>query len=273
MAVAILALGALLVQPASPARATTAAPQLSVEEITTRGGAVQKVLLLVPEAPRAVALVLPREHRTLHLARDGAVEGEAAAGFLARSRRLLAARGFAVALPTATTYPRTASLLDDELHVHGDPLADLAALAARLRQRLGVPVWLLAEHDSAATGVGAVLAAGDARPFEGLVIVGGQLGGDGKNGGVGTLNLTQISGPTLLVHHKEDDCPGASYSQAQGVFDALEQASPKDLIGVAGGRNRDGARTPPCNAFARHGFSGIEALVVDGIADWIKLLP
>jgi hypothetical protein len=215
-------------------------------------------------------LIVPREHRHLRIAPDGAVQGEAAAGFLVRSRLLLAARGLAVALPTATAYPRTASFLDDELRVHGNPVADLAAVAARLRQRLKVPVWLLAEHDGAEFAAGAVVTVGGSRDFDGLVIAGGLLTG---KGGLGQVAASKIGIPTLLVHHKEDACAGAGYGDAQALFDALEQAPQKDLLGVSGGRDRDGKRTAACSAFARHGFSGIETLVVDGIADWLALLP
>ena len=279
-AAAILALAALLVQTATPARAaspetpanTSAAPRpsLQVETIATRGGASQSVLLVQPAAPKAVLLVVPRDHRTLHLSADGAVQGEAAASFLVRSRLLFAARGLAVALPTATEYPRNAALLDDELRIHGNPVADLTALAERLRQRLKVPVWLAAEHNSAAFAAGAVVTVGASRDFDGLLLTGSVVGG---KEGLGSVDASKIGIPTLLVQHKEDACSGAGYGEAESLFDALAHAPRKDLIGVGGGRDRDGKRTNPCSPFARHGFSGIESLVVGGIADWLEKRP
>jgi len=274
-AAAILALAALLVQTPGAARAASPAPPtVQVEEITTRGGAAQRLLLVLPEAPRAIVLLVPRDHRYLTITPDGAVQGEAAAGFLVRSRLLLAARGLAVALPTATAYQRNVAYLDDEVRVHGNPLADLAAVAARLRQRLKVPVWLLAEHDSAEFAAGAVLAAGRGRDFDGLVIAGGLLSG---KGGLANAEASKIGIPTLLVQHKDDACAGAGYGDAQTLFDALAQAPRKDLLGVSGGRDRDSRRPGQpgagCSPFARHGFNGIETLVVGGIADWLEKTP
>lgn len=278
-AAAILALAALLVQTPGSAWAANptqraAQPAIQVEETTTRGGATQRLLLVLPAAPRAVVIIVPREHRYLTITPDGTVQGEAAAGFLVRSRLLLAARGLAVALPTATAYQRNASYLDDEVRVHGSPVADLAALAARLRQRLKVPVWLLAEHDSAEFAAGAVLTVGNSRDFDGLVIAGGLLNG---KGGLANAEASKIGIPTLLVQHKDDACAGAGFGEAQALFDALAQAPRKDLLGVSGGRDRDSRRAGQpgagCSPFARHGFNGIETLVVSGIADWLEKAP
>lgn len=282
-AAAILALAALLVQTPGSARAANPTqraaqpatqPAVQVEETTTRGGATQRLLLVLPAAPRAVVIIVPREHRYLTITPDGTVQGEAAAGFLVRSRLLLAARGLAVALPTATAYPRNTAYVDDEVRVHGNPVADMAALATRLRQRLKIPVWLLAEHDSAEFAAGAVVTVGRSRDFDGLVIAGGLLNG---KGGLANAEASKIGIPTLLVQHKDDACAGAGFGEAQALFDALEQAPRKDLLGVSGGRDRDSRRAGQpgagCSPFARHGFNGIETLVVGGIADWLENAP
>ena len=55
-------------------------------------------------------------------------------------------------------------------------------------------------------------------------------------------------------------------SGARQLFSALAGARPKKIQMFSGGSP---PRSEPCEAFAQHGYIGIEAPVMNGIADFI----
>lgn len=84
---------------------------------------------------------------------------------------------------------------------------------------------------------------------------------------VNRVRLKDIRVPTLLVHHKRDDCGVTPYEYAVDLMKSLKHVPKCDLLTFEGG---DLPRSDPCEALSYHGFLGLDAEVVAAISSWIK---
>lgn len=73
--------------------------------------------------------------------------------------------------------------------------------------------------------------------------------------------------PTLMVHHKKNDCVVTAYELATALMRSLTHAPKKELLTFSGG---DLSVSDPCKASSSHGFLGIDAEVVTAITSWIE---
>lgn len=80
------------------------------------------------------------------------------------------------------------------------------------------------------------------------------------------IDLSEITVPTYIVHHKHDECLVTPYDEAEALMDALSSVEVKEFKGFSGGRTKG----KPCKGKSYHGFLGIEEKVVKSIVDWIK---
>ena len=71
--------------------------------------------------------------------------------------------------------------------------------------------------------------------------------------------------PVLVVHHEQDACRYCLYRDIPGLMEKLGAAPRKQLMAFRGGNDRGDA----CQAFAYHGFNGLEREVVTQIAAWL----
>lgn len=79
------------------------------------------------------------------------------------------------------------------------------------------------------------------------------------------MELGRLRIPVLVVHHAQDGCHACPYADIPGLLDRLAHVPRKDLLTFTGGQNRG----DPCEAFAHHGFNGLEREVVERVAGWI----
>lgn len=79
-------------------------------------------------------------------------------------------------------------------------------------------------------------------------------------GGDGRVAAHQTGGN--FVHHVSDACKSTPYDAARELAAKLNA----DFMTVSGGKTKG----KPCQAFAYHGFNGLEEKVVDEIKNWIK---
>ena len=77
--------------------------------------------------------------------------------------------------------------------------------------------------------------------------------------------LQQVKVPTLLVHHKQDGCSLCAFSETPALMAKLTNAARSQLLSFDGGKNEG----DPCEAFAYHGFNGLESEVVRQTAAWV----
>jgi hypothetical protein len=201
---------------------------------TVQVGGAQAALLLPPH-PHGGIVLLAGGDGSIGVGPDGAIAREG--NQLVRTRAAYAARGFAVLVP--------------------DCCVDVAAAVQYMEQYGHVTlVGTSRGTQRAARGIAA-----GARPAR-LVLTSGFLSdasGDSDNV-IRIVGSPDALPPTLVVHHRHDECRKTS---PDGV---------KPFLDWAGGRARvvwlDGGTSEgdPCEAFAHHGFNGLDGQVVSVVS-------
>lgn len=150
--------------------------------------------------------------------------------------------------------------------LHGDKhVQDLAAVMSNLRVRYpGLPLWAVGTSRGTVSAAVAVTAA--VPPADGLVLTSALTGPDAFED-LNGVSLESVSVPTLIVSHKDDDCPVTKPEDAKMLKHRLAGSPKVRVIEFHGGS------TPvsnPCDPLSGHGFFGIEQKVIEAIAKWIK---
>jgi pimeloyl-ACP methyl ester carboxylesterase len=237
-----------------------AAPDATRDVVTIDvDGAPQNVLFLTPATkPIAAVVMFPGGDGQIGVAANGSIAR--AGNFLIRTRDKWLARGFlfvAVDAAVARAYSR------------GDRVGPanqraIAQIVAAVRQRTPAPIWLLGTSAGAPAAVAgaASLPAGSIKG----VAISSPLSMPGPHDSVFDVPLARISVPVLIQIHQDDGCPSTPPANAARIKAALTSAAMVEVQQFSGG-------TPPrsgrCEAFAQHGFYGIEDRVVTAAADWI----
>jgi len=127
-----------------------------------------------------------------------------------------------------------------------------------------VPVWLVgtSRGTQSAAYVATQLAGPDGP--DGVVLTSTILSDD-KGRPVPAMPLDKLRIPVLVVHHEHDGCKLCAFADIPSLMAKLDKASKKQLLAFKGGTTRG----DPCEAFAYHGFNGLESDVVPQIAAWI----
>jgi hypothetical protein len=251
-------------QSPSPAPAA-GAPAVRVVDVPTRPGVTERVLYLAPAAPKAAAILFAGGNGYVGIGTDGSLTN--AGNFLVRTRGMFAARGIAVALIDPPSDRLRAPYLGGfrQSRQHVD---DVRALVAWLRRESGVPVWLIgtSRGTQSAAYVATQLPTAAAGGADGLVLTSTILtGSNAQDRPVTEMALGRIAVPVLIVHHRQDGCFLCPFAQVPRLAQALRAAPRSETVAVDGGTSTG----DPCEAFAYHGFNGIEDAVVAQIASWI----
>ena len=231
-------------------------------DIPTRPGVTQKFLLLTPEKPKAVVILLPGENGKLAISQNGSIRF-LNNSFLVRSRQLFADKGLCVALIDAPSNRQVRAL--DGFRQKPEHVADIKAVITWLRQQINLPVWLvgMSRGTQSAAFVASELSASQGGP-DGLVLISTILSDD-KERAVPEMQLGKIAIPVLVIHHEQDGCKHSSFNATSSLMEKLDGTPRKELITFRGGKNSGN----PCKASAYHGFNGLEKEVVGTITDWI----
>jgi hypothetical protein len=229
LATALALLVGLAVSPQTVAAADVSASTVQVGGVSAA--------LLTTGRPRGAIILLAGGDGYIGVGADGAIAHPG--NQLVRTRMAYAARGFAVLVP--------------------DCCVDLAAAVTYMGQYGRVTVVATSRGTQrAARG----LAAG-ARPAR-LVLTAGFLSdasGDGDNV-MRILGSPDALPPTLIVHHRHDECRKTS---PEGVKPFLDWAGAKARVVWLDGGVSEG---DPCEAWAHHGFNGIDMQVVAAVASF-----
>lgn len=244
--------------------------------LATRPGVTVPLAVTAPEHPRGVVVLLAGGKGLLGVTDAGGhtAGGHAAirngGNFLVRSRALFAAQGLAaIVVDSPSDQPEglSASFRLSPQHVE-----DLRLVAAYARQRFGFAPWLVG------TSMGtfsAALAAVRIPPEEigGVALTSTITRGAsrwalpaGYGNGVLGVELAAIRVPALVARHRDDGCAFSPPEGGQRVLDALTAAPRKALLTFSGG---DAPRSKACDAFAPHGYLGVEEQAVAGMAAFI----
>jgi pimeloyl-ACP methyl ester carboxylesterase len=233
-------------------------------ELPTRDGVTQRFLYLPSEKPKATIILFSGGQGNLQVALDGSFKS-GGKNFLVRNRRAFAEQGFSVAVVDAPSDRQMGGYANGFRQTPAH-VADMKAVIAWLREKGGVPVWLVgtSRGTQSAASVATALTVRDGGP-DGLVLVSTILA-DRAEPAVPAMPLQNLAIPVLVVHHQQDGCRLCPYDQIGGLMQKLASAPKTELITVTGGDNVG----DPCEPMAHHGFNGQDAEVVGKIAAWIK---
>jgi pimeloyl-ACP methyl ester carboxylesterase len=252
---AALACGLAQAQAQAPA-----APR--VVDIPTRPGVTQRMIVLAPAAPKAAVVLLAGGHGGLQIAPDGSIKW-GTGNFLVRSRQLFAGEGLTVAVVDAPSDQQAPRFLEYYRTTSGH-VADLKAVIAWLRATTSLPVWLIGTSRGTQSAAYAATQLGGADAPDGIVLTSSILS-DRNSLPVTAMALQNIRIPVLVVHHRQDGCALCAFSGVASLMGKLDNAPRKQLLAFEGGGNVG----DPCQAYAYHGYNGLEADVVRQIAAWI----
>jgi hypothetical protein len=251
---AVLMLGAF-----APGHAET--PQ-RVVDVPTRPGVTQRFVLLTPQQPKAAVVLFAGRHGGLQIQDNGSFRW-GGGNFLVRSRQLFADRDLVVAVVDAPSDKQTDPFLSGHRQ-RSDHVTDIKAVIAWLHEQTKLPVWLIGT--SRGTQSAAFLATqltGNDGP-DGIVLTSTILT-ENRGRAVPAMDLDKLTIPVLVVHHELDGCILCRFSDMPPLMKKLAGLPRKELVTFKDGQSRG----DPCEAFAYHGYNGIERQVVERIATWI----
>jgi pimeloyl-ACP methyl ester carboxylesterase len=258
----------------------------SIVSIPTPRGVQQAFILIKPDHPVASVILLEGGDGNIGLTSSPppkvGAEDFVDGNFLTRSREKFAGHGFMVAVvDSPSDHPKG---MDPPFRISRNHAIDIGAVAEYLKSQASVPVWLVGT--SAGTWSAARAAIGAGRDgiatdsIDGLVLtstathtpadsaVGKAFPEYAKNfpQGVLSMGLPQIRVPTLIMSHTDDSCEAAPPTDAPALAMRLRRASKVEITLLTGG---DPPKSDECNAYAPHGYFGIETQAVDRIAQFI----
>jgi len=244
-----------------PVSAPVHALKESFHSLETREGVRQPFWLIEPENARKAVILFAGGNGMLDIDESGIGRQ---GNFLVRSRNLFAQQGFVVAV---IDKPDDRSDLL-QFRKTAEHARDVGGVIASLRQRHpGKPIWLVG------TSRGTISAANAAAHLigsigpDGLVLT-SSVTMSGKSGkdSLADVELKKITVPTLIVHHRQDECRYTPFGAAKKLVKQLSSVTVKEFKDVTGGKDKG----DPCKGESYHGFLGIEEQVVRLIGDWIK---
>jgi pimeloyl-ACP methyl ester carboxylesterase len=254
-----LLVGALLLAILLPTYSQTAQ---KVVDLQTRPGVTQRLIVLSPADPKAAVVLFAGGHGGLQVFSNGSMKwGEG--NFLIRTRQLFADQGLFVVVVDAPSDRQTPPFLQG-FRQRPEHAEDIKKVIGWLRETIKIPVWLVG------TSRGTQSAAYLATELSGLegpdgIVLSSTILTDNRGRPVPAMPLGNIRVPVLVVHHEQDGCSSCAFADVPALMRKLDGAARSQLLSFKGGESKG----DPCEAFAHHGFNGIEQEVVQQIAAWI----
>jgi pimeloyl-ACP methyl ester carboxylesterase len=252
---------------ACPALACPAlAFESQVATLETRLGVTLKTLFITPAQKPIGGLLLLVGGSGQAWLREGNPQ-KRGGNFLFRTADNFVQHGFLAALPDLPS-DRTDLWNFRSSAQHA---ADLAAVAQELRRRGAPSVWLVGTSMGTVSAAAAAPLAGPnakAADYDGVVLTSSIVAKSRMSWEIVTeAPLESIRLPVLVVRHKADSCFASLPGGADSIYQRLQASPRKEILEFEGGLP---AKSEPCEAFAPHGFYGVEEETVNAIANWIK---
>lgn len=233
-----------------------------VVDIPTRSGVSQRMIVLSPPEPKAAVVLMAGGHGGLQVLPNGSMKwGEG--NFLVRTRQKFADQGLLVVVVDAPSDRQSLPFLNG-FRQTPEHVADIQAVIAWVRESAKVPVWLVGTSRGTQSAAYIATELSGALGPDGLVLTSTILS-DAKGRPVTAMPLGKLKLPVLVVHHEQDGCLHCSFSDMPAMMDKLVNMPRRQLLTFTGGNNKG----DPCDAFAYHGFNGLETEVVRQTAAWI----
>lgn len=233
-----------------------------VVDIPTRPGVTQRMLVISPAESKAAVILFAGGHGGLQVFTNGSMKwGEG--NFLVRTRQRFAEEGLTVVVVDAPSDRQSAPFLNG-FRQKPEHAADVKAVIAWLRENAKVPVWLVGTSRGTQSAAYVTTELAGPEGPDGLVLT-STIVKDDNGRPVPAMPLGRIRVPVLVAHHEQDGCVHCPYSEVSTLMAKIGNAPRTKLLSFKGGANRG----DPCEAFAYHGFNGLEGEVVEQIAKWI----
>lgn len=233
-----------------------------VVDIPTRPGVTQRMIVLTPLEPKAAVVLLPGGHGGLQILPNGSMNwGDG--NFLVRTRHLFAERSLMVAVVDAPSDRQSPPYLGG-FRQTPEHAVDLKAVIAWLRENAKAPVWLVGTSRGTQSAAYVATALAGPEGPDGVVLTSTILTDD-KGRPVPAMPLGKIRAPVLVVHHEQDGCSLCAFSEVPALMAKLAHTPRSQLLSFKGGQSKG----DPCEAFAYHGFNGLEPEVVQQVAAWV----
>jgi hypothetical protein len=232
-----------------------------VVDLATRSGVTQRMIVLAPPDPKATVILFSGGDGGLAIQPDGTLN-RGKGNFLVRTRQLFADQGFLVAVIDAPSDRQSGSFLEGGFRQTTEHVTDIKAVIAWTRSQAKIPVWLVGtSRGTQSAAYVATELSGSADGPDGLVLTSTILT-DKKARPVPSMPLDRLHIPVIVAHHKDDACPLCAYYRLPSLMDKLTNVPRKQLLTFSGGESKG----DPCEAFAYHGYNGIESDVVSQVS-------
>jgi hypothetical protein len=262
----------------------TLAGSASIVTIATPRGVQQPFILIKPDHAIASVILFAGGEGVLRLNRvpppavgaDALVNGN----FLVRSREKFAGHGFVVAVIDVPSDHQDG--MSPVFRVSHEHAIDIGAVAEYLKSQADVPVWLVGTSAGSWSAAGGAIAAGRngiaTGAIDGLVLtsavtriargsaIARSFPGFAGDYPDSALALSEIRVPTLMLWNGDDACEYTPALEARVLARRLTQAAKVEIALLNGGKP---SKSGECDAYAAHGYYGIETEAVDRIADFI----
>lgn len=234
----------------------------SVIDIPTRANVTQRMIVLSPLNPKAIVVLFAGGHGGLQISPQGDM-GWGKGNFLVRTSQVFAQQGFITVVIDAPSDRQSVPFLQG-FRQTPDHVADVKAVISWLRENHKLPIWLVGtSRGTQSIAYVSTELLGTDTP-DGIVLTSTILS-DKKSTPVLAMPLEKIKIPVLVVHHEQDGCTHCAYLETSSLMSKLTNAPKKQLLTIQGGISKG----DPCDAFAYHGFNGLENEVVEKITTWI----
>lgn len=180
--------------------------------------------------------------------------------FLIRTRELFYNAGFDV---VAVSNASDQKVMAPSYRASAEHVADLEAVVRYVKAHSDAPVWLVGTSRGTTSTAAAAVVFGN-QLLAGVVLTSSVTTGQ-AGGSVLDQKLDQIKIPVLVVAHDNDTCKVTPPNAANTILRNLTNAPVTKLIVETGGISSG----DPCEAFAHHGYNGIEAQTVSDITNWM----
>jgi pimeloyl-ACP methyl ester carboxylesterase len=242
-----------------------------VIDLPTRPGVTLRYAAFVPDAaPRAAVILFVGGQGALNIPDQPGPNWQNPGNFLSRSRELFRRHGLYVVVVDAPSDRRQGMI--NNFRITSNHAADLAVVIADLRQRVpAVPIWLIGTSRGSISAANVAARLQGAQGADGVVLTSSVTRASTgamspSRDAIFDADLSAIRIPALVVSHRGDTCQASVPADAAVLLHKLSSAPRKEVLMFEGG---DPPRSDVCEAYAAHGYLGIEERVVHAIADWI----
>jgi pimeloyl-ACP methyl ester carboxylesterase len=189
-------------------------------------------------------------------------------GILSRHRDLFATHGFAVALMNAPPdQKKFKGGMSPKFRRTKKHLRDVDAVVAWMKQKTGLPVWLVGVSNGTVTA--SYYAIHGNHDLAGVALLSSitEAGSSKVHKSIVEFGLNRVRVPVLVLAHEKDGCKHTPAGGAARIVKALTDSPNAESKVFSGGRTKGG---DPCRPRSYHTFYGIEGEVVAAIADFIE---